>query len=77
MRKAHAFIAAVGFFAFVALGMGPNGSQPFRRGDGIKPMQPLRDVTVTVKNVDTGAWRTITTDGAGALSGLRPASGAL
>ena len=25
----------------------------------------LRDVEVTVKNVDTGAWRTITTDGAG------------
>ena len=37
----------------------------------------LRDVAVTIKNVDTGATRTIATDGGGHFQSVRPASGAI
>ena len=50
------------------------GVKPFRRCDGPKPAQPLPDVAVTIKNIDTGETRTIATDGGGhyQASGLPP-----
>jgi predicted porin len=59
------------FAAFVlclAIGAFPAQAQTGASLSGVVTDQTgaaLRDVTVTVKNVDTGAWRTITTDGAG------------
>src|ERR1022692_3729474 len=64
MRKAYAFIAVVGFLllsslAWAQTGAGLSGVVTDQTGAA------LRDVTVTAKNVDTGAWRTIATDSAG------------
>ena len=66
MRKAYLFIAAVGFllsssltFAQAQTGASLSGTVTDQTGAA------LRDVAVTVKNVDTGATRTITTDGGG------------
>jgi predicted porin len=66
MSKAYLFIAAVGFllsssltFAQAKTGASLSGMVTDQTGAA------LRDVAVTVKNVDTGATRTITTDGGG------------
>jgi hypothetical protein len=66
MRQAYLFIAAVIFwlsssltFAQSQTGASLSGVVTDRTGAAI------RDVTVTVKNVDTGAWRTITADSLG------------
>jgi predicted porin len=75
MRKAYLFIAAVSFllsssltFSQAQTGASLSGVVTDHTGAA------LRDVAVTVKNVDTGATRTITTDGAGHFqaSGLPP-----
>jgi predicted porin len=66
MHKAYAFIAAVGFLFSSSLTFAQ--AQPGASLSGIVTDQSgaaLRDVAVTVKNVDTGATRTITTDGGG------------
>src|SRR6202161_36437 len=66
MRKAYLFIAAVSFllsssltFSQAQTGASLSGVVTDHTGAA------LRDVAVTIKNVDTGATRTITTDGAG------------
>ena len=64
MRKACLFIAAVGFL----LSSSPAWTQTGASLSGVVTDQTgtaLRDVAVTIKNVDTGATRTIATDGAG------------
>ena len=75
MRKAYLFIAAVGFmlsssliFAQAQTGASLSGVVTDQTGAA------LRDVAVTIKNVDTGATRTIATDGGGhyQASGLPP-----
>ena len=73
MRKAYLFIAAVGFLlssssAWAQTGVSLSGVVTDQTGAA------LRDVAVTIKNVDTGATRTIATDGGGhyQASGLRP-----
>jgi predicted porin len=75
MRKACLFIAAVGFllsssliFAQAQSGASVSGVVTDQAG------AVLRDVAVTIKNIDTGATRTIATDGGGhyQASGLRP-----
>jgi predicted porin len=75
MRKVYLFIAAVAFllsssliFAQVQRGASLSGVVTDQTGAA------LRDVTVTVRNVDTGVWRTIATDGGGhyQASGLPP-----
>ena len=45
-------------------GVGASRREPFRGSDG-PGGAVLADVTVTIKNIDTGATRTIATDGAG------------
>src|SRR5271154_6006335 len=66
MRQAYVFIAAVVFlllssliFAQAQTGTSLSGVVTDQTGAA------LRNVTVTVRNVDTGATRTITTDGDG------------
>jgi len=73
MRKAYLLIAAVGFLlssssAWAQTGASLSGVVTDQTGAA------LRDVAVTIKNADTGATRTIATDGAGhyQASGLRP-----
>src|ERR1700680_3046386 len=73
MRKAYLFIAAVGFLlssssAWAQTGVSLSGVVTDQTGAA------LRDVAVTIKNVDTGAARTIATDGGGHFqaSGLPP-----
>ena len=73
MRKAYLFIAAVGLLlssslAWAQTGASLSGVVTDQTGAG------LRDVAVTVKNVDTGATRTSATDGVGHFqeSGLLP-----
>src|SRR6202161_1632596 len=75
MCKAYLFIAAVGFmlsssliFAQAQTGASLSGVVTDQTGAA------LRDVAVTIKNVDTGATHTIATDGGGhyQASGLRP-----
>jgi predicted porin len=75
MRKAYLLIAAVGFllsssliFAQAQTGASLSGVVTDQTGAA------LRDVGVTIKNVDTGATHTIATDGGGhyQASGLRP-----
>src|SRR6202161_2120273 len=75
MCKAYLFIAAVGFmlsssliFAQAQTGASLSGVVTDQTGAA------LRDVAVTIKNVDTGVTRTIATDGGGhyQASGLRP-----
>src|SRR5208337_5299154 len=75
MRKACLFIAAVSFllsssliFAQAQTGASLSGMVTDQTGAA------LRDVAVTIKNVDTGATRTIATDGGGHFqaSGLPP-----
>jgi predicted porin len=75
MRKAYLFIAAVGFllsssltFAQAQTGASLSGVVTDQTGAA------LRDVAVTIRNVDTGATRTIATDGGGhyQASGLPP-----
>src|SRR5271154_1469940 len=64
MRKPYPFIAAIGFLLSSSLAQAHTGASL----SGVVTDQTgaaLRDVTVTVKNVDTGVWRTIATDGAG------------
>jgi len=62
--------------SWLAMGRSQRGRkrrEPFRRGD--RPTgAALSDVAVTIKNVDTGATRTIATDGGGhyQASGLPP-----
>ncbi|MFZ0939034.1 MAG: carboxypeptidase-like regulatory domain-containing protein, partial [Candidatus Sulfotelmatobacter sp.] len=75
MRKAYLFIAAVGILlsstlSFPQAQMGASLSGVVTDQTGAA----LRDVAVTIKNVDTGATRTIATDGGGhyQASGLRP-----
>jgi len=73
MRKAYLFIAAVGFL----LGAYPAWTQTEASLSGVVTDQtgtPLRGVAMTIKNVDTGATRTIVTDGGGHFqaSGLTP-----
>jgi predicted porin len=71
MRKAFVLIAAVGFllspsFAWAQTGGSLSGVVTDQNGAG------LRDVAVNIKNLDTGATRTIATDGVGQfqVSGL-------
>jgi predicted porin len=71
MSKAYLFIAAVGFllsssltFAQAQTGASLSGMVMDQNGAG------LRDVVVTVKNVDTGATRTITPDVGGHYQAL-------
>ena len=73
MRKAYLFIVAVSFllsssltFAQAQTGASLSGVVTDQTGAA------LRDVAVTIRNVDTGATRTITTDGGGhfQVSGL-------
>ena len=78
MRKVYLFIAAVVFllsssltFAQAQTGASLSGVVTDQTGAA------LRDVAVRIRNADTGATRTIATDGGGALSGVRPGSGAL
>src|ERR1700675_639302 len=64
MRKAYRFIAAVGFLlssssAWAQTGVSLSGMVTDQTGAA------LRDVAVTIRNVDTGAARTIATDGGG------------
>ena len=64
MRMAYLFIAAVGFLlssslAWAQTGVSLSGVVTDQTGAA------LRDVAVTIKNVDTGGTRTIATDGAG------------
>src|ERR1700689_4041923 len=64
MRKAYLFIAAVGFLlssssAWAQTGASLSGVVTDQTGAA------LHDVAVTIKNVDTGATRTIATDGGG------------
>src|SRR5271170_7919410 len=66
MRRAHLFIAAVGFLLLSSLivaqaqtGASLSGMVTDQTGAA------LRDVPVTIKNIDTGETRTITTDGGG------------
>ena len=75
MRKAYLYIAAVSFllsssltFAQAQTGASLSGVVTDQTGAA------LRDVAVTIRNVDTGATRTITTDGGGHFqaSGLPP-----
>ena len=75
MRKAYLFIAAVGFmlsssliFAQAQTGASLSGVVTDQTG------ADLRDVAVTITNVDTGATRTVATDGGGhyQVSGLPP-----
>jgi predicted porin len=75
MRKAYRFIAALGFllsssltFAQAQTGASLSGVVTDQTGAS------LRDVAVTIKNLDTGATRTIATDGRGHFqaSGLHP-----
>jgi predicted porin len=64
MHKAYPFIAAVGFFLLSTLVWAQTGASLA----GVVTDQTgaaLSDVAVTVKNVDTGATRTITNDGGG------------
>ncbi len=64
MRKACLFIAAVGFL----LSSSPAWTQTGASLSGVVTDQTgtaLRDVAVTIENVDTGSTRTITTDGRG------------
>jgi predicted porin len=64
MRKAYLFIAAVVFLLLSSLLWAQTGASL----SGMVTDQTgaaLRDVAVTVKNADTGATRTITTDGGG------------
>ncbi len=73
MRKAYLFIAAVGFLISSFSAWAQTGA----RLSGVVTDQTgaaLRDVAVTIKNIDTGATRTIATDGGGHFqaSGLRP-----
>jgi predicted porin len=66
MRQAYLFIAAVIFWLSSSLTFAQ--SQTGARLSGVVTDQTgaaIRDVTVTVKNVDTGAWRTITADSLG------------
>src|SRR6202167_440400 len=75
MRKAYLFIAAVSFLLSSSLTF--SQAQTGASLSGVVTDHPgaaLRDVAVTVKNVDTGATRTITPDGAGHFqaSGLPP-----
>ena len=78
MRKAYLFIVAVSFllsssltFAQAQTGASLSGVVTDQTGAA------LRDVAVTIRNVDTGATRTIATDGAGHYQCVRPASRAL
>ena len=76
MRKAYLFIAAVGFLLSSSLTF-PSWAQTGASLSGVVTDQTgaaLRDVAVTIKNVDTGATRTIATDGGGhyQASGLPP-----
>ncbi|MGA7566420.1 MAG: porin [Terriglobales bacterium] len=76
MRKAYLFIAAVGFLLSSSLTF-PVWAQTGASLSGVVTDQtgaPLSDVVVTIKNVDTGATRTIATDGVGhyQVSGLPP-----
>jgi predicted porin len=73
MRKAYLFIAAVGFLfssssAWAQTGASLSGVVTDQTGAA------LRDVAVTIKSVDTGATRTIATEGEGHFraSGLPP-----
>ena len=71
MRKGYLFIAAVGFLLSSSLIFAQDilsGVVTDQTGAA------LRDATVTIKNVDTGATRTIATDGGGHFhtSGLPP-----
>ncbi|MFZ0478150.1 MAG: carboxypeptidase regulatory-like domain-containing protein [Terriglobales bacterium] len=75
MRKAYLFIAAVVFLLSSSLTFAQ--AQTVASLSGVVTDQTgatLRDVAVTIMNVDTGSTRTIATDGAGRYhaSGLRP-----
>ncbi|HXY07752.1 MAG TPA: carboxypeptidase-like regulatory domain-containing protein, partial [Terriglobales bacterium] len=64
MRKACLFIPAVGFLLSSSLAWAQTGASL----SGVVTDQTgaaLRDVAVTIKNVDTGATRTSKTDGVG------------
>ena len=65
---------------WVAMGAFPAWAQTGASLSGVVTDQTgaaLRDVAVTFRNVDTGATRTIATDGAGHYQCVRPASRAL
>src|SRR3984885_10388572 len=73
MRKAYVFVAAGGFLlssssAWAQTGASLSGVVTDQTGAA------LRDVAVTIRNLDTGATRTIATHGGGhyQASGLRP-----
>ena len=73
MRKAYLFVAVVGFWLSSSLAWAQTGASL----SGVVTDQTgaaLRDVAVTIRNVDTGARRTIATDGGGhyQASGLPP-----
>ena len=75
MRKAYLFIAAISFLVSSSLAFAQ--AQTGASVSGVVTDQTgaaLRDVAVTIKNVDTGATRTVTTDGGGhyQVSGLPP-----
>jgi predicted porin len=66
MSRAHLFIAAVGFLLLSSLTCAQ--AQTGTSLSGVVTDQTgaaLRDVAVTIRNVDTGATRTIATDGVG------------
>src|SRR3984957_11955938 len=74
MRKTYVFIAAVGFLLSLSLTLAQ--AQTEASLSGVVTDQTgagLRDVAVTIRNVDTGTTRTIATDGGGhyQVSGLR------
>jgi predicted porin len=71
------FPALVVALWWLAMGASPSSAQTEASISGVVTDQAsagLRDVTVTIRNVGTGATRTIATDGAGRyqVSGLRP-----
>ncbi len=73
MRKASLFIAAAGFLISSSLAWAQTGASV----SGVVTDQTgstLRDVAVTIKNVDTSATRTVATDGRGhfQVSGMPP-----
>ena len=75
MRRANLFM-----LLWLAIGALPAWAQTGASLSGVVTDQTgaaLRDVAVTLKNVDTGVTRTITTDGGGHYQASRPASGAL
>ena len=80
MRSVALFFTVLVFCLWLAMGAFPAWAQTGASLSDVVTDQAgaaLPGVAVTIRNAGTGATHTIATDGGGALSGVRPDSGAL